>query len=44
MLVVPKSKHMNSKTINLLSILAAFGMIAAGITAIYDEDVHYEKG
>ncbi len=38
-LIVPKSKHMNSKTINLLSILAAFGMIAAGITAIYDEDL-----
>ena len=38
-LVVPKSKHMNSKTIKLLSILAAFGMIAAGITARYDEDL-----
>ena len=30
---------MNSKTINLLIILATFGMIAAGITAIYDEDL-----
>jgi len=30
---------MNSKTTNILSILAAFGMIAAGITAIYDEDL-----
>ena len=30
---------MNSKTINLLSILAAFEMIAAGIKAIYDEDM-----
>ena len=30
---------MNSKTINLLSILAAFDMIAAGIKAIYDEDL-----
>ena len=38
-LVFPKSKHMSSKTINLLSILAAFGMIAAGITALYDEDL-----
>jgi uncharacterized membrane protein len=38
-LVFPISKHMSSKTINLLSILAAFGMIAAGITALYDEDL-----
>ncbi len=38
-LVFPKSKHMSSKTINLLSILSAFGMIAAGITALYDEDL-----
>ena len=38
-LVFPKSKHMSSKTINLLSIFAAFGMIAAGITALYDEDL-----
>ena len=38
-MVFPKSKHMSSKTINLLSILAAFGMIAAGITALYDEDL-----
>ena len=38
-MVFPKSKHMSSKTINLLSILAAFGMIAAGITAFYDEDL-----
>ena len=30
---------MSSKTINLLSILAAFGMIAVGITALYDEDL-----
>ena len=30
---------MNSKTINVLSILAAFGMIAAGIAALYDEDL-----
>jgi hypothetical protein len=29
---------MNSKTSNTLSVLAAFGMIAAGITAIYDEE------
>ncbi len=38
-MVFPKSKHMSSKTINLLSIFAAFGMIAAGITALYDEDL-----
>ena len=38
-MVFPKSKHMSSKTINLLSILAAFGMIAVGITALYDEDL-----
>ena len=38
-MVFPKSKHMSSKTINLLSILAAFGMMAAGITALYDEDL-----
>jgi hypothetical protein len=30
---------MNAKTSNLLNILAAFGMIAAGIIAIYDEDM-----
>ena len=30
---------MSSKTIYLLVILVAFGMIAAGITAIYDEDL-----
>jgi hypothetical protein len=28
---------MNTKTYNLLNILAAFGMIAAGIIAIYDQ-------
>jgi hypothetical protein len=32
---------MNSKTSNILSVLAAFGMIAAGITAIYDEEYLY---
>jgi hypothetical protein len=30
---------MTAKTSNLLNILAAFGMIAAGIIAIYDEDM-----
>jgi hypothetical protein len=30
---------MSAKTSNLLNILAAFGMIAAGIIAIYDEDM-----
>jgi hypothetical protein len=30
---------MKLKTSNILSLLAAFGMIAAGITAIYDEDM-----
>jgi hypothetical protein len=29
---------MNAKTTNLIGILAAFGMIAAGITALYDEE------
>jgi len=30
---------MSAKTSNLLNILVAFGMIAAGIIAIYDEDM-----
>ena len=30
---------MTAKTSNLLNILAAFGMITAGIIAIYDEDM-----
>jgi hypothetical protein len=29
---------MKSKSLNLLSVLAAFGMIAAGILAIYNDD------
>ena len=29
---------MNAKTTNLLGILASFGMIAAGITTLYDEE------
>jgi uncharacterized membrane protein len=36
--ITPKSKYMNAKTTNLLGILAAFGMIAAGITTLYDEE------
>jgi hypothetical protein len=32
---------MKSKTINLLSILAAFGMIGGGILALYKEDYLY---
>ena len=33
----PKFLYIKSKTLNLLSILATFGMIAGGILAIYDE-------
>ncbi|NCG05246.1 MAG: hypothetical protein GWO82_07955 [Bacteroidetes bacterium] len=29
---------MKSKSLNLLGVLAAFGMIAAGILAIYNDD------
>jgi hypothetical protein len=34
----PKFLYMKSKTLNLLSILANFGMITGGILSIFDED------
>ena len=34
----PKFLYMKSKTLNLLSILATFGMITGEILAIFDED------